>query len=180
MVAHGTGDDNVHFANTALILNKLIEADEYPELMIFPGRGHPIGDRAAQVELFNRIEQFLLNNLVRPNEPVNFTRYAARARRKILHSTMAMKSSGRFLALPIGLAGLCVAARALPGPARSSAATGNHARHAGTTKDRAGNAQRAVARIRFQSHVPPEIYRGAHRDRRLSESASERRARQSR
>ena len=63
MVAHGTGDDNVHFANTALILNKFIEADEYPELMIFPGRGHPIGDRAAQVDLFNRIEQFLLNNL---------------------------------------------------------------------------------------------------------------------
>ena len=63
MVAHGTGDDNVHFANTALILNKFIDADEYPELMIFPGRGHPIGDRAAQVDLFNRIEQFLLNNL---------------------------------------------------------------------------------------------------------------------
>lgn len=63
MVAHGTGDDNVHFANTALILNKFIDANEYPELMIFPGRGHPIGDRAAQVDLFNRIEQFLLNNL---------------------------------------------------------------------------------------------------------------------
>jgi dipeptidyl-peptidase-4 len=63
MVAHGTGDDNVHFANTALLLNKFIQADEYPELMIFPGRGHPIGDRAAQVDLFNRIEQFLLNNL---------------------------------------------------------------------------------------------------------------------
>jgi dipeptidyl-peptidase 4 len=63
MVAHGTGDDNVHFANTALLLNKFIDADEYPELMIFPGRGHPIGDRAAQVDLFSRIEQFLLNNL---------------------------------------------------------------------------------------------------------------------
>ncbi len=63
MVAHGTGDDNVHFANTALLLNKFIEAEKYPELMIFPGRGHPIGDRAAQIDLFNRIEQFLLNNL---------------------------------------------------------------------------------------------------------------------
>jgi dipeptidyl-peptidase 4 len=63
LVAHGTGDDNVHFANTALLLNKFIDADKYPELMIFPGRGHPMSDRAAQVDLFNHIEQFLLNNL---------------------------------------------------------------------------------------------------------------------
>jgi dipeptidyl-peptidase-4 len=63
MVAHGTGDDNVHFANTALLLNHFIEAGKYPELMIFPGRGHPISDRPAQIELFNRITQFLLNNL---------------------------------------------------------------------------------------------------------------------
>jgi dipeptidyl-peptidase 4 len=63
LVAHGTGDDNVHFANTALLLNKFIDADKYPELMIFPGRGHPMSDRAAQVDLFNRITQFLLNNL---------------------------------------------------------------------------------------------------------------------
>jgi dipeptidyl-peptidase 4 len=63
MVAHGTGDDNVHFANTALLLNKLIDAEKYPQLMMFPGRGHGMSDRAAQLDLFSRIEQFLLNNL---------------------------------------------------------------------------------------------------------------------
>jgi len=63
MIAHGTGDDNVHFANTALLLNHFIDAGKYPELMIFPGRGHPIGDRPATLELFNRITQFFLDNL---------------------------------------------------------------------------------------------------------------------
>jgi dipeptidyl aminopeptidase/acylaminoacyl peptidase len=31
--------------------------------MIFPGRGHGMSDRAAQVVLYNRIAQFLLGNL---------------------------------------------------------------------------------------------------------------------
>ncbi len=64
MMAHGTGDDNVHFANTSEMLNELINSGRYPaELMVFPGRGHPIGDPAARIQLFNRITQFLLDNL---------------------------------------------------------------------------------------------------------------------
>ena len=46
MLAHGTGDDNVHFANTSEMINALIAAGHYPDdVMIFPGRGHPISDR---------------------------------------------------------------------------------------------------------------------------------------
>jgi dipeptidyl-peptidase 4 len=64
MMAHGTGDDNVHFANTAEFLNELIDANRYPaRLMVFPGRGHPISDRGARVQLFERMTQFLLDNL---------------------------------------------------------------------------------------------------------------------
>ncbi|MFZ0738654.1 MAG: S9 family peptidase [Candidatus Acidiferrales bacterium] len=63
LLAHGTGDDNVHFANTALLLNKFIDEGKYPELQIFPGRGHPISDRAARIELFNKITQFFIDNL---------------------------------------------------------------------------------------------------------------------
>jgi dipeptidyl-peptidase 4 len=64
MVAHGTGDDNVHFANTALLLNKMIEAGKYPQiLMVFPGRGHPISDPPATLDLFHHIAQFLTDNL---------------------------------------------------------------------------------------------------------------------
>lgn len=64
MLVHGTGDDNVHFANTSEMLNEMIAAGRYPaDLMVFPGRGHPIGDAAARVQLFQRMTQFLLNNL---------------------------------------------------------------------------------------------------------------------
>ena len=31
MFAHGTGDDNVHFANTAELLNALIDDGRYPD-----------------------------------------------------------------------------------------------------------------------------------------------------
>jgi dipeptidyl-peptidase-4 len=64
MLAHGTGDDNVHFANIAEVLNQMIENGRYPaSLMIFPGRGHPIGDAPARIQLFDRITDFFLRNL---------------------------------------------------------------------------------------------------------------------
>lgn len=66
LLAHGTGDDNVHFANTTELIQKLIETGRYAnhvQLMIFPGRGHPISDSPARVQLFERITAFLLKNL---------------------------------------------------------------------------------------------------------------------
>ena len=64
MLAHGTGDDNVNFANTSEVLNELITHGSYPaDVMIFPGRGHSIGDSPARIELFNRIAEFFLKNL---------------------------------------------------------------------------------------------------------------------
>ena len=64
MIVHSTGDDNVHFANTSEVLNKLIDAGKYPaDLMIFPGRGHGIGDLPARIQLFQRIADFLGGNL---------------------------------------------------------------------------------------------------------------------
>jgi len=64
MLAHGSGDDNVHFANTAEVVNEFIQNGHYPaDVMIFPGRGHPIGDREARIQLFERMAEFFLNNL---------------------------------------------------------------------------------------------------------------------
>jgi dipeptidyl-peptidase-4 len=64
MLAHGSGDDNVHFANTSEVVNEFIQNGRYPtNVMIFPGRGHPIGDRAARIQLFERMTEFFLNNL---------------------------------------------------------------------------------------------------------------------
>jgi dipeptidyl-peptidase-4 len=64
MLAHGTGDDNVHFANTTELINELILAGGYPDdLMILPGRGHGMTDWQARVQLYQRITDFLLRNL---------------------------------------------------------------------------------------------------------------------
>jgi len=64
MMAHGTGDDNVHFANTSEMLNEFIDSGRYAtELMIFPGRGHSIGDHAATIVLFRHIAEFIADNL---------------------------------------------------------------------------------------------------------------------
>jgi dipeptidyl-peptidase-4 len=64
MLAQATGDDNVHFANTAAVINELILAGKYPAgLMIFPGRGHGIEDGPARIQLFKGITDFFSNNL---------------------------------------------------------------------------------------------------------------------
>jgi dipeptidyl-peptidase-4 len=64
LIAHATGDDNVHFANTSEVINKLILAGKYPAgLLIFPGRGHGVQDTPARIQLFQGITEFLLNNL---------------------------------------------------------------------------------------------------------------------
>jgi len=63
LIAHGTGDDNVHFANTLSLIDRLIELQKYVEVMQFPGRGHGVSDPAARRVLMNRVTQFFLDNL---------------------------------------------------------------------------------------------------------------------
>jgi len=63
LIAHGTGDDNVHFANTLTVINELIEAGKYVEVLAFPGRGHGVSDPPARRILMQRVTQFFLDNL---------------------------------------------------------------------------------------------------------------------
>jgi len=63
LIAHGTGDDNVHFANTLALINDLIEDGKYVEVMSFPGRGHGVSDLPAQRVLMERVTRFFLDNL---------------------------------------------------------------------------------------------------------------------
>jgi dipeptidyl-peptidase-4 len=63
LIAHGTGDDNVHYANTLAVINALIEAGKYIEVMAFPGRGHGVSDPPARRILMQRVTQFFLDNL---------------------------------------------------------------------------------------------------------------------
>jgi dipeptidyl-peptidase 4 len=63
LIAHGTGDDNVHFANTLALINELIENGKYVEVMPFPGRGHGVSDAPARRLLMERVTRFFLDNL---------------------------------------------------------------------------------------------------------------------
>ena len=63
LIAAGTGDDNVHFGNTVELAEKLIQADRYAEIAIYPGRGHGISDPPARIQLFQRVTKFFLDNL---------------------------------------------------------------------------------------------------------------------
>jgi dipeptidyl-peptidase-4 len=42
LVVHGSGDDNVHYAGTELLLNRLIELDKPVDFMEYPNRTHAI------------------------------------------------------------------------------------------------------------------------------------------
>jgi dipeptidyl-peptidase 4 len=63
LIAHGTGDDNVHYANTLRLINDLIEAGKYVEVLAFPGRGHGVSDPPARRVLMQRVTQYFLDNL---------------------------------------------------------------------------------------------------------------------
>ncbi|HEY1805576.1 MAG TPA: alpha/beta fold hydrolase [Terracidiphilus sp.] len=55
LLAHGTGDDNVHFENTVQFVQRLID-DKIPyDLQIFPRKTHSLAGPQAETELYNRI-----------------------------------------------------------------------------------------------------------------------------
>lgn len=55
LIAHGTGDDNVHIANTIQFIQPLIANGIPYDLQLFPRKTHSIAGNDARDELFNRI-----------------------------------------------------------------------------------------------------------------------------
>ncbi len=76
LLAHGTGDDNVHFQNSEALINELIEADKQFSLMIYPNRTHGIFGGNSQRHLFGGITQFLEDHL-QPAQPAGATAAAS-------------------------------------------------------------------------------------------------------
>ncbi len=64
LLAHGTGDDNVHIENTVQFIQKLIEAGIPYDLQIYPRKTHSIAGPDVRTHLFNRIlahfEEYLM------------------------------------------------------------------------------------------------------------------------
>lgn len=58
-LAHGTGDDNVHYQNSLKLLDKFnLEGIENYDLMVFPDSDHSISFHGANKMVFNRIVEF--------------------------------------------------------------------------------------------------------------------------
>ena len=55
LILHGTGDDNVHFANTIQFIQRLIDEGIPYDYNVFPRKTHAIAGPTAQTELFNRL-----------------------------------------------------------------------------------------------------------------------------
>jgi dipeptidyl-peptidase 4 len=63
MLAHGTGDDNVHFQNSMQMINALITAGKQFQLMIYPNKTHSISGSDARDHLFHMIDDHFMREL---------------------------------------------------------------------------------------------------------------------
>jgi len=59
LLIHGQADDNVHFTNSAVLVDAFVEAGRSFEMMFYPGKGHGIRGGRSRVHLFSRITRFL-------------------------------------------------------------------------------------------------------------------------
>lgn len=64
LVVHGTGDDNVHYANTEALVNELIAHNKQFSMMAYPNRSHSISEgKNTRQHLFTLMTNYLHKNL---------------------------------------------------------------------------------------------------------------------
>ena len=63
LLIHGTGDDNVHFQNSIMMVDKLVEADKQFESFYYPNRAHGMRGGNATWHLYNKMTDFILRKL---------------------------------------------------------------------------------------------------------------------
>jgi dipeptidyl-peptidase 4 len=73
LLAQGTGDDNVHFANTIQFIQKLIDADLPYDYQVYPRKTHSIAGPEARTHLFNSILTQFERYLKQPPEAASGT-----------------------------------------------------------------------------------------------------------
>ena len=64
LIVHGTGDDNVHYQNTEVLVNKLIENNKYFSMMSYPNRTHGIYEgKNTTRHLYELLTRYIYENL---------------------------------------------------------------------------------------------------------------------
>lgn len=63
LLIHGTADDNVHYQNSAVFAEALIQQNKSFEFMTYPDKNHGIYGGKTRPQLYQKMTQFILNNL---------------------------------------------------------------------------------------------------------------------
>ncbi len=64
LIVPGTGDDNVHYQNTEVLVNKLIENNKYFSMMSYPNRTHGIYEgKNTTRHLYELLTRYIYENL---------------------------------------------------------------------------------------------------------------------
>jgi len=64
LVVHGSGDDNVHFQGTELLINRLVELGKPFDMMDYPNRIHSISEGAGtSYHIHSLIARYLEENV---------------------------------------------------------------------------------------------------------------------
>ncbi|MDM9631516.1 S9 family peptidase [Robiginitalea aurantiaca] len=63
LLVHGSADDNVHVQNTMRMIEALVQANKPFEWAVYPDRNHGIYGGNTRLHLYNKMTQFVLDNL---------------------------------------------------------------------------------------------------------------------
>lgn len=63
LLIHGTGDDNVHFQNSVMFSDALIQANKPFEQAYYPNKNHGIHGGNTSLHLYNKMTTFVIENL---------------------------------------------------------------------------------------------------------------------
>ncbi len=63
LLIHGTGDDNVHFQNSVMLSEALIQANKPFEQAYYPNKNHGIYGGNTAIHLYSKMTDFVLKNL---------------------------------------------------------------------------------------------------------------------
>lgn len=63
LLIHGTGDDNVHYQNSVMFSEALIQANKQFEQAYYPNKNHGIYGGNTTLQLYTKMTNFILNNL---------------------------------------------------------------------------------------------------------------------
>jgi len=63
LLIHGSADDNVHFQNTMVFAEKLVQANRQFEMQVYTDKDHGISGGNTSMHLYTRMTEFIIRNL---------------------------------------------------------------------------------------------------------------------